>query len=186
MTSRTPTSSSRSVASTLLRWTSAAVTPSTMKTAWSWTRKSVTPLSDGTTKHYLTNIAYINRFKDYERLCGLNIGISGIFGAFITLILLNWNETSLLFGGGCGRILTLDILIFAYLFYSFFISFSQINGRYLIQFIGAIFGGLIFATIAKPIRFKPWKLIARIFSGCCLLGITVGCLVSFILKNINS
>ena len=68
----------------------------------------------------------------------------------------------------------------------FFFELSQVNGHYLIQFISAIFGGLIFATIAKPIRSKPWKLIARIFSGCILLGITVGCLVSFISKNINS
>jgi len=134
----------------------------------------------------LTNIAYINIFKDDERLCGLNCGINGLFGAFITLFILNWNETLLLFGGISGRILVLDIIIIVSVANCFFFELSQVNGHYLIQFISAIFGGLIFATIAKPIRSKPWKLIARIFSGCILLGITVGCLVSFISKNINS
>lgn len=125
-------------------------------------------------------LSSISFFNENERFCGINAGISGILGAFIMLYIMNWEECLHIFGP-VGRFLTLYIICVYIFLYFLYFQISEV-GNISVQFIGFIFGALIFAIIVKPIRIVKWKLIVRICSGLVILMMTLISLISFYLK----
>ena len=122
-----------------------------------------------------TNLSMISLFNDDERYCGLNSDINGIFGAFIMFFIMNWKESLKMFDM-LGRILTLYILTIFAVFYCVKLE-PETYGASFLQILSLVYGGLIYAVIAKPIQIERWKTIVRIFSGVTVLS---GSLISLI------
>ena len=127
-----------------------------------------------------TNLSMISFFYLNQRFCGLTSDINGIIGAFIMLFIMNWKESLKIFGPN-GRILTLYILMLFALLYCVR-SDQETYGDAFLQFLSIIYGALIFAIIAKPIKIERWKVIARIIAGVTVLTGSSISLIRFYLK----
>lgn len=122
-------------------------------------------------------LTFINFFKEDERICGLNIDINGMFGGFMMLFVLNWDELKFILSG-IGRNMTI-------LFIGIYAACSAIvfDANYILCLISFLYGALIFAVITKPIKKEMWKTLVRIFSGVFVLSINMISLIIFILKE---
>ena len=128
----------------------------------------------------LSAISCIKFFEENERYCGINADLSGIFGAFIMLFIMNWEETLSLFGPK-GRLLT-PYLVSLYAFLNFlFCQFNQF-GNLAVQLFGFIYGALLFGLFFKPIKNEKWKIFVRIGCGIFIFMMTLTSLIYFYLK----
>ena len=128
-----------------------------------------------------TNLTALMLYGKNERLCGINVGINGIFGAYIMLSVMNWEELKLI-AGPCSLILIIYLLV-VYIFLVSIFYFSRDMGNLAVHFISIFYGALLCALIVKPIRKQSWKLFTKIGSGLIICSISLTSLVLFILKE---
>jgi membrane associated rhomboid family serine protease len=128
-----------------------------------------------------SSLTCISFFEQNERYCGINADVVGIFGAFLMLFIMNWEECNILFGP-MGRFLS-AYLVSVYIFFNFiFYQISDI-GNIVVQLIGLFYGAFIFAVLVKPIKVVRWKTFVRIGSGISLLIFTSSSMIHFHLKE---
>ena len=128
----------------------------------------------------LSCLASISFFKENERFVGMNADLSGTFGAFLMLFVLNWDETLLIFGP-IGRFLT-AYLVALYIFLNFVYYQVMDFGSIAVEIISLIYGMLLFAVFVKPIKVKKWKTYVRFGAFVVLFIATSSALISFYLK----
>ena len=128
----------------------------------------------------LSCLASISFFKENERFVGMNADLSGTFGAFLMLFVLNWEETLLIFGP-IGRFLT-AYLVALYIFLNFVYYQVMDFGSIAVEIISLIYGMLLFAVFVKPIKVKKWKTYVRFGAFVVLFIATSSALISFYLK----
>ena len=128
----------------------------------------------------LSALSCITFFEENERYCGINADLSGIFGAFVMLFIMNWKETLILFGP-MGRLLTL-YLVSLYTFLNFLFSQFVQFGNFSVQLFGFIYGALLFGIFIKPIKNEKWKIFVRIGCGIFIFMMTFTSLMYFYLK----
>lgn len=101
-------------------------------------------------------------FEEKERSCGANAGISGLLGGICMLFIMNWEELIPIFGE-MGRFLTIYLVsVFVFITFCYYNFSAYVN--IFVQICGFIYGVLIYAVIAKPIRELQWKKNTKYFS----------------------
>ena len=126
----------------------------------------------------LTSMSF---FNENERYCGINSDVTGIFGAFVMLFIMNWDEAVRIFGV-TGRFLTIYLLC-VYIFFNFVLSYISQLGNSMVQFISLLYGAFIFAILTKPIRKAKWKTFVRIGSAIIMVTLTISSLIAFYSKE---
>ena len=122
-------------------------------------------------------------FKDDQRSFGMNYNISGIIGAFFMLLIMNWKETSYIYGY-VWRINFFTVLSIYYLCNTIVALLNNFI-IFKLSLINFGFGFLFLAIICKPIKPKIWKNIVRIISGIIVLTLSCVSLISFYSKEKN-
>ena len=130
-----------------------------------------------------SNITIMASFKDEQRSFGMNYNISGIIGAFFMLLIMNWKETSYIYGY-VWRINFFTVLSIYYLCNTIVALLNNFI-IFKLSLINFGFGFLFLAIICKPIKPKIWKNIVRIISGIIVLTLSCVSLISFYSKEKN-
>ena len=127
-----------------------------------------------------TNLTGLIIYEKNERFCGINLGINGIFGSYIMLFALNWDELKPIFGP-FNFIFTL-VYLGLFIFCSMILLFSRNIMKFSIYVLSLFYGALLCGIIVKPIKKENWKLYTRIGSGVLILSLSIISFVLFILK----
>lgn len=120
-------------------------------------------------------------FNEKEKSCGINGGVSGLYGGFCTLFFINWKELIPVFGE-FGRFITIYLLsVFMFLSVCYY-HFNE-YGNILVQFFCCVYGGLIFAVLTRPIVPARHSKLNRTICGLIILVAVALSFANFILKK---